>query len=285
MTRSPSTAANGGTGHQGRAAASPTRVVALTFHDVLANDQPVPAESDAFYRVTAKEMEELLSRLRHLGYQTVSSRAFRAWQRGQGVLPERTVVLTFDDGYTSHLDIVASLLLRYRFSATFFIPVERVGRSGHLTWEQLRKLVFLGMEIGSHGMTHRPLTSLSPKELDQELGESKRTLEERLGVPIQALAAPGGFWNGKVAEAAQRAGYDAVWVSMIGTNGRDTNSAALRRVVVRQPFSVEQIVSMVRGWQPAFWWAANQQFLIRVLKRLLGVYWYERLKRRLVPDA
>ena len=285
MARITSRSTNGGTGHQERGASTPTRVVALTFHDVAAGGQATPEKSDAFYRLTVGEMEELLAELRHLGYQTASSRAFRAWQQGQGVLPERTVVLTFDDGYTGHLDIVASLLLRYRYSATFFIPVERVGRPGHLTWEQLRKLVFLGMEIGSHGMTHRPLTSLAPEELDQELAESKRILEERLGVPVRALAAAGGFWNGKVAEAAKRAGYDAVWVSMIGTNGRDTNPAALRRVVMRQPFSAEQVLSLVRGWQPAFWWAANQQFLIRLLKRILGVYWYERLKRRLVPNA
>ena len=276
------TSANGA--RQERGTALP-RVVALTFHDVVAGSPSAPEKSDAFYRLTAGEMEELLSQLRHLGYQTVSSRAFRAWQQGQGGLPERTVVLTFDDGYTSHFEIVAPLLLRYHFSATFFIPVERVGRAGHLTWEQLRKLVFLGMEIGSHGVTHRPMTSLSPEELDQELVDSKRILEERLGVPVRALAAPGGFWNGKVAEAAQRAGYDAVWVSMIGTNGRDTNPAALRRVVVRQPFSMEQVISMVSGWRPAFWWAANQQFLIRILKRMLGVYWYERLKRKLVTDA
>jgi len=265
-------------------AANSKRVVALTFHDVAANGEP-EASGDALYRLSAKEMEALLSQLRHLGYQTVSSKVFRAWQQGQASLADRAVVLTFDDGYTSHFEIVTSLLLRYRFSGTFFIPVGRIGRKGHLTWEQLRKLVFLGMEIGSHGMTHRPLTSLSREEVEEELTASKRLLEERLGVSVRALAAPGGFWNAQVAEAAQRAGYDAVWVSTIGTNGQGTNPAALRRVVVRQPFSMDRVVAMVEGWQPAFWWAANQQLLIRLLKRMLGVYWYEQLKRRLVPNA
>jgi hypothetical protein len=55
--------------------------------------------------------------------------------------------------------------------------------------------------------------------------------------------------------------------------------------VVRSPVSVERVVAMVEGWQPHFWWAANQQALIRLLKRVLGVYWYEQLKRRLVPNA
>lgn len=263
------------------------RVVALTFHDVVADGNGGAAQpaGDAFYGIKASELERLLSELRKLGYRTASSKHFRAWQQGSGALPERAVVFTFDDGYASHFEVIAPLLVRHRFAGTFFIATELIGKRGYMTWEQLRRLVFLGMEIGSHGISHRPLTRLSPQELDEELTQSKRVLEERLGIPVRALAAPGGFWNGAVAEAAKRAGYDAVWVSTIGTNGRETNPAALRRVVVRQPFSANRVVSMVEGWQPAFWWAANQQMTIRALKRVLGVYWYERLKRRVVPNA
>jgi len=145
--------------------------------------------------------------------------------------------------------------------------------------------VFLGMEIGSHAMSDAPLTNHSPKLLEEEVTQSRRILEERLGVPVRAIAAPRGFWNARVADAVKRAGYDAAWLSTIGTNGRDTSPIALRRVVVRQPFSADRMVAMVEGWKPAFWWAASHQRMIRVLKRLLGVYRYEQLKRMLVPDA
>ena len=262
------------------------RVVALTFHDIVPNTNGAESrKGDPFYRITAGEFERLLSQLRKLGYQTISSREFRAWQQGRGHVPERTVVLTFDDGYTSHLELVAPLLVRYRFSGTFFITSDLIGRPGHLTWEQLRKLVFLGMEIGSHGQSHQPLTSLSRTQLDAELAESRRMLEERLGIEVHAIAAPGGFWSPAVADAVKRAGYEAAWVSTIGTNGPQTHPLALRRVVARRPFSTDRLVAMVEGWQPAFWWASNQQLLIRLLKRTLGVYWYEQLKRRLVPNA
>lgn len=264
------------------------RVVALTFHAVVADGQEAPAGSavgDPFYRIRAGELEQLIAEIHQLGCQTISSRTFRTWQAGRGALPERAVVLTFDGGYANHFEIAAPLLLRHRCSATFFIAVERLGRAGYLTWEQLRKLVFLGMEIGSHGLLRRPLTALSPEELVRELSESKRRLEQWLGVPVRALAVPGGFWNRTVSEAAREAGYDAVWASTIGTNGLETNPQALRRVVVRPGFSTQRIVSMVEGWQPAFWWAANQQQAIRTLKRLLGVYRYEQLKRLLVPNA
>jgi peptidoglycan/xylan/chitin deacetylase (PgdA/CDA1 family) len=262
-----------------------TRVVALTFHDIVSEAPGATPRGDSFYRVRASEMEALLGQLRQRGYRTVSSRAFRAWQRGTGTLPERTVVFTFDDGYASNLDVAAALLIRYRFSGTFFVTLDHIGQPGYLTWDGLRRLVFLGMEIGAHGVSHRPLTRISRKDLEHELVHAKRTLERQLGIPVQALAVPGGFWNGAVARAASAAGYDAVWVSTIGANGKETNPLALRRIVVRQPVAVGRIVSMVQGSQAAFWLAANQQLAIRVLKRVLGVQWYERLKRRLVPNA
>ncbi len=260
------------------------RVVALTFHDV-AVDVKQTSDHDTFYQISIADLEKLLVHLRKLGYQTVSSRDFRAWQQGTKSLPDRAVVLTFDDGYASHFELVAPLLVRYRFSGTFFVSAGLIGRPGYMSWEQLRKLVFLGMEVGSHGLTHTPLTSCSREQLDRELTDSKQQLERELGVPIRAIAAPGGFWNSAVAQGVVRAGYEAAWLSMIGTNGPQTNALALRRVVVRQPFSADRLAAMADGWQPAFWWAANQQMLIRVLKRVLGVYWYEQLKRRLVPNA
>ena len=261
------------------------RIVALTFHDVIPDSSGVPNSGEAFYRLRLSELEALLAQLRKLSFQTISSRQFHTWQQGRATLPQRSVLLTFDDGYAGHFELVAPLLLRHRFTGTFFISSGLIGRPGYLTWEQLRKLVFLGMEIGSHGVSHRSLAGLSRAELEEELSGSKRRLEEELGVPVRAIAAPGGSWNRAVSEAVKHAGYEAAWISTIGTNGAETNPLALRRVVVRQPFSAHRVVAMVEGWQPSFWWAASQQRLIRLLKRVLGVYGYEQLKRRLVPHA
>ena len=261
------------------------RVLALTFHDIAANGAGEEPCAGGFSRVTAQELERILLPLRQRGYQTVSSRAFRSWQRGGGALPERAVVLTFDQGYASHFDVATTLLRRHRFSGTFFVTVGRVGRDGYMTWDHLRTLVFLGMEIGSRGLSSEPFTQLSRAQLDESLTASKRQLEQQLGVPVRALAAPAGSWNGAVAEAAEQAGYDAVWAATVGTNGRETNPQALRRIIVRRPFSADRVVAMVEGWQPSFWWAANQQLAIRALKRALGAYRYEQLKRRLVPNA
>ena len=261
------------------------RVVALGFQDIIVDGPDASAPSPTRLQLRASELERLLSELRHLGYQTVSSRAFRQWQGGAGVLPERSMVLTFDDGHASHLELVVPLLLRFRSSGTFFIAVDRIGQPDYLNWDQLRKLIFLGMEIGSRGAPQGLPGPASKTRLVDELIRSRELLEDRLGVPVRALAVPGGDWNGAIASAARRAGFDAVWISTLGTNGRDTHPFGLRRIPVRQPFSLQSVIALIDGWQPTFRWAARHEVAIRTLKRVLGVYGYERLKRRLVPKA
>ena len=261
------------------------RVVALGFEEVVAGGAHSSGEAVSRLPLRASELERLLSELRRLGCQTISSRAFRAWQQGRAALPERAALLTFDDGHASHFDLVVPLLLRYRFTGTFFIAVDRVDQPGCMTWDQLRKLVFLGMEIGARGISRESLAGQSKPKLAETLACSKRLLEERLGVSVRALAAPGMDWNVAVAEAARASGYDAVWISTSGTNGPETHALGLRRLAVRPPCSIPQALALIDGWQPAFWRAARQQMAIRALKRVLGVYWYEQLKRRVVPNA
>ena len=173
------------------------RVVALKFGPVIPDDEAVTQPSR---HIRTGELERLLSQLRHAGFQSVSSRAFRAWQQGRRALPERTVALTFDDGYASHLHVVAPLLLRYKFTGTFFVSLERIGQPGYLSWEQLRKLIFLKMEIGSHGVSDHALTDLPRAQLVHELVQAREDLQRQLGVPIQAFSAPRGFWNPTVAQ-------------------------------------------------------------------------------------
>jgi len=120
---------------------------------------------------------------------------------------------TFDDGHQSDL-AAGELLSRARLTGEFFLTVGWIGnRPGFLSWDEARALAKRGHRIGSHGWSHRLLTRLSDAELELELARSKEVLENELGVAVDALAAPGGRWNARVAEAASRAGYTTLLTS------------------------------------------------------------------------
>ncbi|TDH18458.1 polysaccharide deacetylase family protein [Segetibacter sp. 3557_3] len=114
------------------------------------------------------------------------------------------VILTFDDGYADQFINAREILKRYAIKATFFIITNFVGkknswnvkatyRSTHLTWKQIEILKSEGHEIGSHSATHRPLTTLSDEEIENEYFLSKSVIDERLGCSTDFFSYPYGL--------------------------------------------------------------------------------------------
>jgi peptidoglycan/xylan/chitin deacetylase (PgdA/CDA1 family) len=143
-----------------------------------------------------------------------------AWDRG-AALPPRPVVLTFDDGFRSVLDQAAPILAGLGFGATIFAVASHCGGQNDwpsqpagiptqplLSGPDLRDLAAQGFEIGAHGATHAPLDSLGPATIEEEVGGSKRRLEDIVGQPVTLFAYPYGL-GGPAARAAARTHYRA----------------------------------------------------------------------------
>lgn len=163
--------------------------------------------------------------LRRRGYEGLTF-AEAERRRGEGSLPQRAVVFTFDDGYASTLR-AADALARHGYPGTVFVvtsfadsgePLRWEGIEHELAdggpeldplgWDQLAGLVDRGWEVGSHTVTHPLLTDLSDAALRDELAESRRVVVERLG-ECRTIAYPYGQADDRVAAAAAAAGYTA----------------------------------------------------------------------------
>lgn len=118
-------------------------------------------------------------------------------------MPRRTVAITFDDSYRDNLP-AARILKEYNLPATFFLPTSFVESDRvfdwdrglpplpNLTWAEVREMVRLGFEIGSHTVNHANLGAITPDKAQHEIVESKRVLEEQLGQPVRWFAYPFG---------------------------------------------------------------------------------------------
>src|ERR1700726_1664050 len=87
-------------------------------------------------------------------------------------IPDRLVVLTFDDGTKSDIAYVAPLLKRYGFGASFYVTegLREIKRDDdNLTWDEIRQLNDLGFEVGNHTETHPDLTKLTKEQIVSEL--------------------------------------------------------------------------------------------------------------------
>ena len=115
------------------------------------------------------------------------------------------VTTSWDDGHP--LDVrVATVLARYGLRGTFYVPLQAVA-DGLVSRSQMNDLLAMGMEIGSHTVTHPNLTRLRAADIDRELRDSRRTLEDLLGIEISSFCYPGGRFNRTVIERAALAGY------------------------------------------------------------------------------
>ncbi|MFZ0390334.1 MAG: polysaccharide deacetylase family protein [Calditrichia bacterium] len=137
----------------------------------------------------------------------------------QGNLPQNPVIITFDDGYESVYTHALPVLQEFGFPAVVFVITGFLGRWNewdanlggirfrHLNAEQIRQLAAAGMEIASHGETHRPFSRLSPSELENELGKSRSLLQEMTGQPVLSLAFPFGMSGRDLHRKAAEHGY------------------------------------------------------------------------------
>lgn len=92
-------------------------------------------------------------------------------------VPDKTVVLTFDDGVVSHSTVVAPLLKKYGFPATFFVcefQPDFDDKSKYMTWEQIAQLHRDGFEVASHTRSHKHVDRMAPGEFEQELAYVNR---------------------------------------------------------------------------------------------------------------
>ncbi len=183
------------------------KVPVLMYHDIL-------PKKEVFFDVTVLELEQHFQYIQQNGLTPISLDQLIAHLRTGLPLPEKPVLLTFDDGYGGHYEFVYPLLKKYGYPAVFSIYTSNIGQNTgrtHVTWDQLREMVANPMvTIASHSVTHPPdLTVFPDDKLRTEVMESKRILESNLGIPIRYFTYPAGKYDQRVAQMVAEAGYEA----------------------------------------------------------------------------
>jgi peptidoglycan/xylan/chitin deacetylase (PgdA/CDA1 family) len=192
----------------------------LMYHRISSDTCPVPGDNreEARYAVDLAVFESQLEQIVTSGRRAVSVRQVHDRLTGGGRVPPEWVVITFDDGNLSDFEHARPLLCERGFSATFFISAERLNASGGLVPEMLARMASDGLDIGSHGMTHRFLTDLTAEDEEEEMARSRVLLAEVCGVSVDFYAPPGGRIGRRGINTLERLSYLAVCNSVFGFN-------------------------------------------------------------------
>ena len=172
-------------------------VLILTYHS-LDESRSVISTSPAIFR---RQIEALHAR----GFSGISLGALlRGWHQGEA-LPERPVVVTFDDGFGNVLDQAAPVLREHDFGATLFAVAAYCGKTNDwpgqsskvprlplLSSSGLKEWCDAGFELGSHTSTHPNLARCSDELAEREIADSRKMLEDQIGHPVSTFAYPYG---------------------------------------------------------------------------------------------
>lgn len=175
----------------------------LLYHE-FSKKAPEPAQNGVIS--TPKRFEENISTILKNGYSFVPLRHLYEYQTGNRALPQKSVILTFDDGYRSNYTMIYPILKKYNIHATIFMVTDSVNRSNRLTWDQMREMEQSGLvDMQSHSQFHQDHTTLSEKQLHNYFNTSLKEMDEELGKEsIRMLAYPYGRYAENTIEIAKK---------------------------------------------------------------------------------
>ena len=203
----------------------------LEYHMVTENPRPDAKP----YVVPPEDFAAQLDYLAAEGYTTITPQDYARARKGKQQLPDKPIILTFDDGYEDNWRVVLPMLEERGMKAVFYMVTNSIGKPGYLTWDNLFDMERRGMEIGSHTANHLPLTTLSPEKQREELRLSKLMLEWKGMKTIYSFSYPNGSYNAGVVTMLAEEEYLTAVTGEAGLNTLETNPYLLRRVNIPPP--------------------------------------------------
>ena len=227
------------------------RVPILMYHRiaVIQGDEPAITVD---LTVDPGEFRLQMEWLHEHGYRTITqTQLFEALEEGKP-LPDKPVMLTFDDGYRGIARVAAPIMSTYGFVGTAYVITDRIVRNPAadptwLTWNQLRILEQRGWDIGSHTVAHTEIPRLSEADAMQTLRRSRRALERNLGHPVQWFCYPAGRVDAKSVEWVRRAGYVLATTTESGDVLSASDPLRLPRVRVSNSTGVRGLAAALSG--------------------------------------
>ena len=220
---------------------------ALMYHKV--GSRP-PGARPAKLWVSAADFRRQMDYLQRRGYTSLLFCELREAELGRRAMPEKPVLITFDDGYANNHEVAFPILREYGMKGNIFLVFETVGRHNAwhdpgsepwlrmLAWEAADEMQRSGLvEFGSHTMRHQNLARAPLDEVRWELCESKKRLEDKLGRQMLGFAYPygAGAFVPEVRRLAREAGYRYDFSIRQGISPWpwDPESGPLQRLLIR----------------------------------------------------
>ncbi len=213
--------------------------------------------------VTPEVFEGQMAYLHNAGYRTLRIDELVSYIKGELSLNQKAAVITFDDGWLDNYIYAFPALKKYSINAAIFIITDRIERASlhnernnpssvpthkesklliekkedyrvALNWGHIKEMSDSGLvEFYSHTKSHMKCNDLPEDELLEEIGKSKKIIEEKMGRPCPYLCWPYGKYNDTALRIAVNTGYEAIFITGHGVVEKGSDPLAIKRIVVK----------------------------------------------------
>jgi len=206
--------------------------------------------------ITPAAFEAQLKVLKDGGYHPITARQLAEHHEKGTPLPDKPVMITFDDGWRNQYQFAAPLLKKYGFVATFFVNPQLIGYgSGYMTRDMLVALKDAGHDVESHTWTHLALTRRGTEDqlafqrrIMKQMTLSDAWLKQVVGRRPVALCYPFGYYDTEAVGRALEAGYTLGFTTDEGVaDARPWDAMAIKRFTISRDVSVAGFVSRLNS--------------------------------------
>lgn len=228
-----------------------TSVPVLLYHNMLTDYD----ENNSIVTITPERFEEHINSLLRDGYTPITFDDYLSAVKGTSSLPEKPVIITFDDGYETNYTYMYPIALKLNIPVTIFVVAKTVGETPgeypHFTWEQAKIMQDSGLiSIQSHTYSHEAVTGKTTFMAEREMRYSKYLIEKNLGTKCNVLSFPYGYHTAQHIFMAKRAGYDlSVQVGNFGRNTLNDSDKALIRITVYGSWSGYDLLDRINYYE------------------------------------
>ena len=220
------------------------QIPVLCYHHIR-EIKPGDSENMKSYSVTPAAFSEQMKVLSDSGYKTILPDELYDYLAYGKSIPEKSVMITFDDTDLEQYTLGAAEMKKYGFKGVYFIMTISIGRPRYMSKEQIKELSDDGHQIACHTWDHHMVTKYQQADWDKQLGETKVKMEAMTGKKIDYFAYPFGIWNPQSIPDIKSRGYKMAFILSTKRDSIDP-LYTVRRMIVPGQWSTKGMMNAMR---------------------------------------
>jgi peptidoglycan/xylan/chitin deacetylase (PgdA/CDA1 family) len=221
------------------------QVPVLCYHQIR-DWKATDSKSSKDYIIPVGTFKEHIKMLADSGYHTILPDEYYAYLNTGASLPERPIMLTFDDTEENQYAIAAPTLKKYGFKAVYFIMTVSLGRPKYMTRAEVKELSDAGNVIGSHTWDHHNVKKYQGKDWEIQVDKPTKTLEEITGKKIEHFAYPFGLWNEEAFPELKKRGMKSAY-SLATKRDQNDPLFSIRRIIASGYWSPRTLSNSIKN--------------------------------------